>query len=572
MSEVFKRSDLEFLKSILPLNEIEYGRFLHSLYPESSKAEIVAGMAVIHHLQEGHIAIDAQDFKDYDGRKLLKLPEESFLSLLGEVVGIPGEKKMLTLENGLLYLQKNWHYEQELSDWLIAKSKQEVNLEKDVKILVDGLFGESDSNLNFQKVAVKLALLKQLAVISGGPGTGKTYTVQKIVEAYRALHGEEKVIALAAPTGKAAQRLNDSMGETIDQFNLQPARTIHSLLGAKGDSGTFSKNKSNPLDVDVLVVDEASMLDLSLWVAVIRALPSHTKLVVLGDRFQLASVEAGYILGDICGNSDNGFSGDMIQKMGEDLSESSLSSFNDCVVTLTKSYRFDGNSGIQNLADAIKDEDASKALAILDSSDFPDVQLQSGKINQNTVLKEFVLEPFRAMKHSEDRFSILNSHRVLNAMRVGKSGVEQWNRDAEHMIRNYERVGNQVGWYDGRPVIITKNDPFLGIRNGEVGIYNASEGSVVFEGELNSYKPSRLSNYEPAYCLTVHKSQGSEYNNVAIVLPNVSSGLLSKELLYTAVTRARQNVLIVGTKEVIAECITNPTVRKGGLRRKIWGR
>ena len=555
----------------IPDEEAEFAKFLNSIDKSASEKAICAGMALLHFIRKGNIAMDDAEFASYEAAKFFGVNEFDFngISECG-FIGNPDENTVLILEEGLLYTHKSRKYEQELAEWLFEKSQETHALSTSDNEFIDHLFDETRGEVDLQRVAVKLGLIKDLVVISGGPGTGKTYTVSKIIEAYRQSLGAEKTIALAAPTGKAAQRLNDSLGESINRFDVQEATTLHALLGARGSNFQFTKNKRNPLDVNLLIVDEASMLDLGLWVAMIRALPINSKLVVLGDRHQLSSVESGSILGDICSNSDASFSKNLLTELREDVPVSHKSGFNDCIITLSKSYRFESKSGIQQLADFIKNEDAVSALDLLDSEEFSDVKMMPHTIKES-VIQNYVIAPFKELKSAEHPFSIINKNRVLCALRVGKTGVEEWNQLSEKLLKKTYGIAHRATWYSGRPVLVTRNNKALKLRNGEVGIYDSRRTEVTFEDRETGVLPSRLNAFEPAFCLTIHKSQGSEYDHVAVVLPEGENKILSKELLYTAVTRARQSVLIVGDRKTISYCISNPTKRKSGLKQKIWG-
>lgn len=561
---------LDAVSDIIPPKEIEFARFLYSFNPFAPLKEIVAGMALMHFHAEGHIAIDQETFTRYESRKLLGIPPVVFSELEpSDLIGTPGELKPLLLDDNLLYFQKYWKYEQEFANWMLQKSKKVEAIREEDLHFINGLFTVTEEP-DFQRIAVKLALTRELVVISGGPGTGKTYTVSKILEAYRHIHGIEKIIALAAPTGKAAQRINDSLANSIDALALEPATTIHALLKAQGNTGRFLKNQDHPLEVDLLVVDEASMLDLNLWIALKRALPEHAKLIILGDRFQLASVEAGSILGDICYGSDNYFSHQVADMIGEKVSVSEQEGLNNSIITLTKSHRFTGGGGIHQLAEAIKDEDAEGAMDLLKSEEFPEIKMAPYSIKEE-ILQNFIIQPYKELTGSINPFEQFNAYRILCALRVGKTGTMLWNTDAENWLRHQFNIPKYKQWYDGRPILITRNNNSLGLRNGEVGIYRESENEIMFDGKEGGVNPSRISDYEPAFCLTIHKSQGSEYDNVAIILPDKENNVLTKELLYTAVTRARQSVLIVGLETIIKSCILNPTKRNSGLKKKFWG-
>jgi exodeoxyribonuclease V alpha subunit len=546
--------------------ELEFARFLHSLDRTANLNELVAGMAVIHHLQKGSIAIDADDFSAFPLTKALNLTNDDFpASTESKIIGNPGAKTPLILSRGMLYTQKNWKYEHELITWILQKTKQKNSISSKDWQLVDTLFGETGNEPEFQKIAVKLALFQSFLVISGGPGTGKTYTVKKILEIFTQREDKHFKIELAAPTGKAAQRLTDTIREEEQFHDFPKAQTVHALLQANGDGNKFGRNTKNKLDLDILIVDEASMLDLNLWVAIIRALPEDARLIVLGDRHQLASVEAGSILGDICGPVTNSFSVDVAKQIEEPIKTNHSHTLGDHIVTLTKTHRFNGQGGIQRLSEAIKNGTTREVMDILNDSSTPEVQFRESYSMQN-VFESYINIPFQSWRSSPNPFEKLNNIRVLHAMRVGDKGEQNWNRMAEMYVKSRNGIGSTSAWYDGRPVLIIQNNRMLGLRNGEVGIYSSKKGGILFENNELIVEPSRLPAFQSGYSLTIHKSQGSEYEEVIIVLPDEKNAVLSKELLYTAVTRARRSVLILSSIEIITYCIENTTTRKSGLK------
>lgn len=394
--------------------------------------------------------------------------------------------------------------------------------------------------------------------------------------------------ALAAPTGKAARRLVDSievgkkdLPEQYKSLMGQPvnALTVHKLVGASYRGANFKFDQTNHLPYDLIVIDEASMLDINMWVRLIRAVGPDTKLVVMGDKDQLASVEAGSILGDLCHGS-NEFSKRIAESVEEVLGLSipktkvALPKINDCLVFLTKSYRFGADSGIKKLADAINRQDTEAVLDLLEDKNVSDLHwldINSKAIDK--VLNRYGIAHYENYVAFKDKRRIRSSHKkkVLCAIRKSDLGVESINRAIEIGIKRKNSLIGSVEWYDGRLVMATKNNVALRIRNGEMGIYSKKEGKVNFEGEHNhSISPSRLSDYESAYAITIHKSQGSEFEDVAIILPETDSNVLSKEILYTAVTRARKNTLVVGTRAIIEKTVKRSVDRQSGVKEKIW--
>ena len=575
MRDVLTKLESLHQQKEISLLELEFAWFLHSMDSLAEETVILTGAACVHFQQKGHICTSLNDILEHNiyGSLVLGLDAEQFSDVLSKS-GLIGNGETLTpmvMENELVYLHKFWKYEKELADWMLVKAKKThspsvQSLQKLEEVFPEG----TDAELNWQKVAAQIALLKDLVIISGGPGTGKTFTVQKIIQVLEASGIDAREIALAAPTGKAAQRLNDALGIEDDPSALRKAQTVHKLLGAAGTTGEFRYNEKNKLRKKVVIVDEASMLDLSLWVKLIRAIPENAKLIVLGDKNQLASVEAGSILGDLCWESSNTFSEGITRVINSpELKEDTQPLINDCVVMLTKSYRFGEESGIKRLSDAIKDGDSEEVLNILSDDSYPEVTKHSSTNEQlSKLINDFVVAPYQQLKESAFSPESFNRFRILCALRRGPFGVESINELAERTLKREMGISMNKEWFEGRPVLITKNNSSLKLRNGETGIY--SQGTLTFEGNDAQITPSRLPDFELSYANTVHKSQGSEYENVAILLSNTDNKVLTKELFYTAVTRARQSLLVIGNDEIITSTIRKVISRKSGLRNKIW--
>ncbi|MEX2603377.1 MAG: ATP-binding domain-containing protein, partial [Gracilimonas sp.] len=306
----------------------------------------------------------------------------------------------------------------------------------------------------------------------------------------------------------------------------------------------------------------------------------NTKLVVLGDKDQLASVEAGSILGDIC-RGENSFSKSVASSIeqitGSPVPVAKLKSdIVDSVIFLTKSYRFGEESGIQKFAEAVNNSDDDTAIALLNDPKFTDLTwLQPTDENINSVIQEYAVQHYNRYMNepANKRLSASNHKKMLCAVRRGRFGVDTLNQFAERVIRDERQFIKSDEWYPGRIVMSTRNDAMLKVRNGEIGLCDGLEESkILFEGE-NSFPVSvaRLKDYEPAYAITIHKSQGSEFDEVAIILPNKVKSILSKEILYTSVTRARRNTLIIANEKIMRTAIKSSISRNSGLQQKIWG-
>ncbi len=587
-------------EDVVSVLELEFIRFLKQINPDEKQEVLLAAAACVFAQQKGHVCLDFNGWKDEylfeDSKSEIKLTDslkEKWQEALKEstLVSTGDELQPLVLEGSRLYLHRYWKYEEELCTWLKQKASTWLELEKEHKKAIQSVLPPAKDlfEINWQHVAVQLSFLKDLLVISGGPGTGKTFTVLNIIAAQALAHSQQEFrIALAAPTGKASRRLSESIER--GKSNLNPgflskidipdtSLTVHKLLGSDFRGSTFKFNEENHLPYDLIVIDEASMLDINMWVRLIRAIGPNTKLIVLGDKDQLASVEAGSILGDICGG-ENTFSeavtSSIRELQGFDIPVGNSSSpINDCVLFLTKSYRFGKNSGIQKFAEAVNASDADKAIAVLKDGQLEGLTwVEPGNEALEGVFKTFVLDHYLEYSQlpEEQRLPVSNKRKILCALRRGPFGVEYINERAERLIRRNQKRIDTSEWYDGRIVMATRNDSLLKVRNGEIGIYQKKGEFIEFEGDQPvRVSAPRLKDYEPAFALTIHKSQGSEFDKAAIILPNQVNTVLSKEILYTAVTRARLSTLIIVKEEILRRIIERSVSRKSGVKQKIWG-
>ncbi len=539
--------------------------------------EVLLLLALCLHAQEqGNLCIKLDDpdmtgelqaLREYVGRlddhRIQEFVKKSAL------VGVPGDFKPLILEDHRLYLHKYWKYETELAEWLNERSQRSYEgLSPEQRNELDKEFDTgTDGDINWQKVAAQLAFQKSFVIISGGPGTGKTFTVNKILKLLE--KNGVNSIALCAPTGKAAQRLTESLTGTE-----RKATTIHTLLGARVDGG-FAYGSKRKLPFKVVIVDEASMLDIRLWTQLIRALHQDTRLVVLGDKDQLASVEAGSVLGDMCMHADTSFSESLSKELGVPHGSGSLAPINDSVVILDRSYRFSEDSGLKLLADSINKGDAERCIGLLNSEEHPDIQLADPSSEQiHQVINDYVVEPYSEYQNEdpEGQFRMFKKFQILAANRKGARGVENLNIQSLQALKSRYGFSRSAAWFQARAILFTRNDRFLNVRNGETGICNeqGAGGSVVVEGDASrTILTSRLHNFDSAYAITVHKSQGSEYENVALILPEAINPILTRELLYTAVTRARKSILVVGTEAIIKGAVHQKIKRVSGLSAKL---
>lgn len=523
------------------------------------------------------------------------------------VVGRPGERHPLVLDpRGRLYLYRYWEYEHRLADALLQRAGEIPAILDEARLCadLDRLFPRHPqlAGPDWQKVAAAVAALKRVCIISGGPGTGKTSTVLKILALLTGQTGGKPLrVALAAPTGKAAARLQEAIRAAKPTLGLPPERlaqipeeasTLHRLLGARPDSVYFRHDRDNPLPVDVLVVDEVSMVGLALMAKTVDALPPAARLILLGDKDQLASVEAGAVLGDLClggGRFSPEFRARLAALTGEALprGRATPSPLADAIVLLRHSYRFGAASGIGALARAVNSGKAAAAVALLTGSPHEDIAWRTlaDPAELSEQLADSVGEGFapylRAVREGAGPavvFERFNRFRVLSALRKGPFGVEALNRLCEAALRDRGLIQTRQDWYLGRPVMIVRNDYNLRLFNGDIGITlsdpDEPERMKVYflgsDGALRGFAPARLPEHETVYAMTVHKSQGSEFDRVRVVMPNEPAPVLSRELVYTALTRARQQAAFHGLPAVFADAVERRLRRSSGLRDRLW--
>lgn len=502
----------------------------------------------------------------------------------------------LVLDEYRLYLDRYWRYEQRLVQGLRALLDHPPR-DRDparVQVLLDQLFPNPDDAQ--QRAAAEVATRAGLTVLTGGPGTGKTTTVVKLLATLLLSAGDAPPsIVVAAPTGKAAARLAESIRQQVDGLPVPPAAvaalralptsTLHRLLGWRPDTPTrFRHDRHDPLPHDVVVVDEASMASLPLMTKLVDALGPGGRLVLVGDRDQLASVDAGAVLSDICGPR-----GDEGSSVGARAQET--------IVTLTRFHRFGPDSGIGAVARAIQRQGSGPqdVLALFRGErsepggpdHYTDIALVDPARDAAQPLPEPVLDhvvevyaaAVAAAVDGRDPLEVLAAFdrlRVLTALRRGPDGV-----DALTTLLG-ARIGAAVPGYEhdrpfpvGQPVLVTRNDQNLGLFNGDVGVVvrDHDRRRVAFptaEGGTRLVAPARLPAAEPVFAMSVHKSQGSQFDEVVLVLPRRDSPLLSRELVYTGVTRAARHVTVVADAQILAAALTRRVQRASGLTRRLW--
>ena len=520
------------------------------------------------------------------------------------VVGAPGDFRPLILDaRGRLYLYRYWDYERRLAENLLARAVDANDV--DEAVLAEGLTRYFPSAEDAeQRLAAAMAVLRRFCVISGGPGTGKTTTVVKIL-ALLAEQAPERALAigLAAPTGKAAARVQEAVRSAIDRLQFDglarasmPAQayTLHRLLGTIPDSVYYRHDRENPLPLDVLVVDEASMADLALAAKLAEALPMRARLILLGDKDQLASVEAGAVLADVCAGAgvSRSFAKRLARVTAIDVSalqtaEDAASVMSDSVALLGRSYRFGPESGIGTAARLVNEGRGTDALALIKAGMHADVAWREVKPGALRSSLEHVavasLRPYfdavRASEPPERVFELFSRYRVLCALRRGPFGSVAVNRAIEELLEEERWIDLRETWYAGRPIMITRNDYNVQLFNGDVGVTLADPADgrlkVYFPAAqkgVRAFAPSRIPEHETVYAMTVHKSQGSEFGDVLMILPDVPSPVVSRELVYTGLTRAMKRVEIWGSEAGFIEAAGRRVVRASALHERLWAK
>lgn len=580
--------------------DLHFGRFMERL-AGASIPEIAALSALLSaRTRDGHVCLNLYETPGFPRPKVLlaRLKENG-------VLGAPGEFKPLVAdEQGRVYLYRYWEYERKLADWIEAHAG--LNTAPDFESLgkrLRRLFpNAAKGEVDWQLVSAFTSTTKRFVVISGGPGTGKTTTAAAIL----AVLLEEALpaplrIAMVSPTGKGAARLQtaihrakESLDCSEDILNGLPeeASTIHRLLRPIEGSPYFRYNARRNLPIDVLLIDEASMVDLPLMSKLVQALPFHAQLILLGDKDQLASVESGAVLGDICNTGRRSgaysalFCSNLQKATGYSLEPEAVHvrPIADCIVHLRKNYRFGPESGIAALSSAVHRGDWVSVRTLLKDGSYPEIawkDLPPPKFLSHA-LAERALQGFGDIFRfldAERISNILDHFRVLCALREGPFGAPSINLIIEDILRRKGLVRGEDMWYPGRPVLISRNDYDLRLFNGDTGIvlpeHREGQGLGVFfldlDHRIRKVHPLRLPEHETCYAMTVHKSQGSEFGRILLILPDRDSPVLTKELVYTAVTRAREGVEIWGREEVLRSALGRRTERKSGIRDALWG-
>lgn len=551
-------------------------------------AEIIrdAGRRLICAIEEGSVCLD-------------RLPRETLDLLLNHGLAVTqgaSDRAAVTPlvidSRGGLFLRRYFEAECEVAQRLFELGTKDSGItEEKAAELARSYFPNFDENStdpDWQMTAVYLGLRKKLLVLSGGPGTGKTTTVLKILAAILEEDPNNKIV-MAAPTGKAAMRMKEAVSngisrgvpEKIRKLAVPPAMTVHKLLHYP----QIAYDRTHPLDYDTVIVDEASMLDLSLTRSLVDAIPENGRLILIGDKDQLASVEAGSVFAEI--SKQCPYSEGMLKELSgihpnaefTGMAAASKTPLIDCVAWLRKSHRFGEDSDIGQFAFAVRDGKVDELNRLVDRAEEGktkiDIRSNEGlyslKRSYLNELYEGYREYFDAViagdKTPEELLRIFDRYRILTAEHNGPFGERSINR---YVIERFRReVGSSADLFEGKAIMMTANDPEVGVFNGDTGILLEDDG-VIFAvfGSVDGIRRipiSFLEGYVDAFALTIHKSQGSEFNRVAIVLPYETSRILTRELFYTAITRAKESVAIYGERKVMEKATKAPTHRAGAL-------
>jgi exodeoxyribonuclease V alpha subunit len=638
--------------------------FLHELAPEDDPLVLLAAALTSHQLGHGHVCLDLfetlkePDFAlslppegDVQGGAML-LPSQLLGSLDGahwckvlaasNLVALAADSRdnvrdrPLVLSGKRLYLRRYWAYERRIDLSLRERLTQHESTPSDLLQRLTGLFGPARPGevIDWQKLACALATRSAFSIVTGGPGTGKTTTVVRLLALLQAPAVEAGMplrIRLAAPTGKAAARLTESISQQVRTLKVteeirekipSDVTTVHRLLGSRPGTRHFRHHAGNRLPLDVLVVDEASMIDLEMMANLLDALPAHARLVLLGDKDQLASVEAGAVLGDLCRDAEAGWyspqtrqwleavSGENLQASGLQEDAQGTHPLAQQVVMLRHSRRFGEGSGIGQLARWVNQQQPEEARKLLSARSHDDVYCLALKGEQDRALERLLLDGHgegpqgyrhylsvlrnqrppldsplddpRWIEWARQVLQAFDAFQLLCAVRKGPWGVEGLNQRVTEALLRARLIDSDQQWYEGRPVLMTRNDYGLGLMNGDIGIalkLPEQEGHgtgkqvlrVAFprndgQGGVRFVLPSRLNDVETVYAMTVHKSQGSEFAHTALILPDALNPVLTKELIYTGITRAKDWFTLIESRAgVFEEAVKRRVKRLSGL-------
>ena len=583
--------------------DAQFARMLVRLHPDMSEAAALSAGLVSRALTEGHTSLPLSRLEQELSPEYRISRVELKRSLLTSGAAVLDSEAaqhpaplVLGGEGNLSLLR--WHLaESRIAKGLLQRAEglSAVDIEQ-ARTLLSRLFPlspDEDSAPDLQKCAVALALCKPLLILCGGPGTGKTWTLVRILALLTALSKSTQPlrIALAAPTGRAAMRLGESIREAASSLppdfavdDLPVPQTLHRLLGYQPASGAFRRNADNPLAADLVVVDEASMVDSALLDALLSALPTECRLILCGDPGQLPPVAPGSLLHALEAGADNktgsGYSPELhavLQELcGSDApaqAGSQSGRLEDCRIQLRRARRFDRKSGIAALAAALQESRPAAALKRALAQDWPDIQWFN-HAEAGIRLPALMLDLFAPLYQAESATAALEifaTGRVLCALREGPWGVSGLNALCQNLLRRHDLIPARQDWYQGLPVLIQHNDAVRNLYNGDTGLFWPDDSGTLktwFAAEegLRGFPPANLPFWLPAWAMTVHKSQGAEFGTVVLVLPESGdSALLGRDLLYTAITRAKRRLVIVAEPEMLHRIASRRQVRHSAL-------
>ncbi len=586
--------------------DVHFAELMQKLDGRNDTGIFLAAASVSSSTRQGNICLDVEGIAnrpllpEYD---LYYPGKETWIERLktSPVVGTSCDFKPLILDgSSKLYLHRYFEYQKDLVRFIKNRVvDHEYPEPSGLQKSLNRLFGEVPRGKapDWQKIAAILAATRKFCVLSGGPGTGKTTTIVKLMALLLEMnHSQPLKMALAVPTGKAAVKLQDSIREALGELNcsdevkaLMPteASTIHRLLGTISGSPYFRYNEQNLLDVDVVIVDESSMVDLALLAKLVRAMPDDAKLILVGDKDQLASVEAGSVFADICDAAAmNEFSNDFYRIIDRVSSETIMrpdveppkNRIKNCMIQLLTNYRFGDKSGIGKVSSAVNEGNGPLALIHLKDPQYSDIRIEQvrAKRGLKDQIKNIVIPGFRDYLIAgtpQDKIDAFGKFRILCALKEGPFGVFAVNRMIEEILTENKLIRSENIWYEGRPVMIVENDYNLRLFNGDVGICMVDpidqEVRVFFpdnRGGLRKFHPTRIGLHETVFAMTVHKSQGSEFENVILLLPDRESPVLTRELIYTGITRSQKHVLIWGDEQIFIHAVSKRVTRVSGLK------
>jgi exodeoxyribonuclease V alpha subunit len=605
---------------VLGAADVHVARRLRRLAGERDERVLLAAALAVRAVRHGSVCVevttaaDSTAVDDVAADEVAALPwpetgawvralEESPLVAVGD--DGPDDRPLRWVD-GLLYLDRYWRQEQVIARYVDSATSEGATSATaaipdaaTLRAALDRLFtGRHEER---QRLAAVVAAHRRLSILAGGPGTGKTTTVAKILAVLQELAGGGLRVALAAPTGKAAARLQEAAAAAAADLPDQDkqrlgelkASTLHRLLGWRPGSQTrFRHDRDNRLPHDVVVVDEASMVSLTMMSRLVEALRPGCRLLLVGDPDQLASVEVGAVLGDLVERPlSRRTAGSASSAQVESLAEEELAGLDPDerqravaagVVRLSHVFRFRG--AIQDLAEAIRRGEAEAVLAVLDREDAstefveadPATTTELDSLHADVLGAGSGLVTAARAGDAERALAALGQHRVLCAHREGAYGVSRWGALVEQWLaEEIDGYGREGLWYVGRPLLVTANDYALRLFNGDSGVVVDVDGHprAAFwrDGEIATLPTSRLSDVQTVHAMSVHRSQGSQFDRVTVVLPPAESPLLTRELFYTAVTRAKEHVRIIGTREALAAAVGRRIVRASGLGRRHVG-